>query len=188
MKRWMILLLVFAFAGCELNDDDYPDHEHNNHVLLLQLNYNSLEFEGGVELGLHSPLDESTNLPIVAEHNDTGDFGYLKLSYQPLDEEIFYGSIVWNGTGYRKFPRLVYEKYFYRLEEALDYPGDERFQILFPEEGTEFDLQGIWDSISKVRVVGEYLQSGKNIGVFLYQRSVGAGDPEEWSWYVVMNR
>ena len=81
---------------------------------------------------------------------------------------------------------------FYNSDEIRGLISDrwplERFQIIFPEDGTEFDFQGIWNSISKVRIVGEYLQSGKNIGVFLYQRSVGAGNPEEWSWYVVMNR
>jgi hypothetical protein len=188
MKKWMILLMMFALAGCDLSDDDYPDHEHHNHVLLLQLNYNTLEFEGGIELGIHSPLNEATTLPITVDYKEPGDFGYLKLNYQPLNEEIFHGTIVRNGTGLRLFPKLVYEKYFHRIDEALDYPDDERFQVIFPEEGTEFDLQGIWDSISKVRIVGEYLQSGKNIGVFLYQRSVGVDNPEEWSWYVVMNR
>ncbi|WP_321516003.1 hypothetical protein [Marinifilum fragile] len=189
MKKWILILLMGILTGC-LDDDDnnYIYHTHDNSVVLLKINYTDFEFEGGIELFLHSAFNNSDTIPISVEYVSPGDFGSISLFYEPREELIFDGSIIWDGTGYRKFPkRLYHPDNFLYLNEEIEKPADERFQIIFPEEGVDYPLESIWNSINDLAIVNRYLKGGKNIGIFRYTPSVGEGNPDEWSWYVIMN-
>ncbi|WP_372643189.1 hypothetical protein [Ancylomarina sp.] len=189
MKKLMFVLMISLLIGC--TDDDtyvYYDHHHQNSVVLLQVNYTDYEFEGGTELFLHSEFNDSDTLPIRVDYVSPGDFGSLGLYYEPKSEPIFKGTIIWSGTGERMYPYSLYHpRKFLMLQDSIDMPDSDDFQILFPEEGVNYPLDSIWNSISHLAIVSRYLESGKKVGVFRYTRSVGAGNPNEWDWYVVMN-
>ncbi|PXY02362.1 hypothetical protein DF185_06860 [Marinifilum breve] len=175
-------------TGCLDDNDEYIYHNHDNSVVLLKINYTDFEFEGGIEIFLHSEFNESTNIPISVDYVSPGDFGSISLYYEPREELIFEGSIVWAGSGERSFPKYIYHPdNFLFLEEEITKPADERFQIIFSEEGVDYPLEDIWNSINDLAIVNRYLKGGKNIGLFRYTPSVGVGDPNEWSWYVIMN-
>ncbi len=185
----MFVLMISLLIGC--TDDDtynYYDHHHHNSVVLLQVNYTDYEFEGGTELFLHSEFNDSDTLPIRVDYVPPGDFGSLGLFYEPKNEPIFKGTIIWSGTGKRLYPYNLYRsEKFLMLDDPIDMPDSNDFQILFPEEGVDYPLDSIWNSISHLAIVSRYLESGKKVGVFRYTRSVGVGNPDEWDWYVVMN-
>ncbi len=189
MKKLMFVLMISLLIGC--TDDDtynYYDHHHHNSVVLLQVNYTDYEFEGGTELFLHSEFNDSDTLPIRVDYVPPGDFGSLGLFYEPKNEPIFKGTIIWSGTGKRLYPYNLYRsEKFLMLDDPIDMPDSDDFQILFPEEGVDYPLDSIWNSISHLAIVSRYLESGKKVGVFRYTRSVGVGNPNEWDWYVVMN-
>lgn len=188
MKKWIFILLMGLLTGCLDDDDKYIYHTHDNSVVLLKINYTDFEFEGGTEIFLHSDFNESTNIPISVDYVPPGDFGSISLYYEPKEELIFEGSIVWAGSGKRTFPRYIYHPdNFLYLDEEIEKPADERFQIIFTEEGVDYPLEDIWNSINDLAIVNRYLKGGKNIGLFRYTPSVGVGDPNEWSWYVIMN-
>lgn len=175
-------------TGCLDDNDEYIYHTHDNSVVLLKINYTDFEFEGGIEIFLHSEFNESTNIPIGVDYVPPGDFGSISLYYEPKEELIFEGSIIWAGSGERSFPTYIYHPdNFLFLDEEITKPADERFQIIFSEEGVNYPLEDIWNSINDLAIVNRYLQGGKNIGLFRYTPSVGVGDPNEWSWYVIMN-
>jgi len=189
MKKWMFILLVGLLSSClDDNDDDYLYHTHHNSVILLQVNYTDFVFEGGIELFLHSEFNESEEIPISVDYDPPGDFGNISLYYEPKEELLFDGSIVWAGKGKRKFPEYIYAPgKFLELDTRIDTPVDDKFQIIFAEEGVDYPLESIWNSINNLSIVNRYLKSGKKIGIFRYTPSVGVGDPNEWDWYVIMN-
>lgn len=190
MKKWMFVLMISLLIGCTDYDDTYIyyDHHHHNSVVLLQVNYTDYEFEGGAELFLHSEFNDSDTLPIRVDYVPPGDFGSLGLFYEPKNEPIFKGTIVWDGVGKRMYPHNLYRsEKFLILQDPIGMPDGDDFQILFPEEGVDYPLDSIWNSIRHLAIVSRYLESGKKVGVFRYTRSVGGGDPDEWDWYVLMN-
>lgn len=190
MKKWMFVLMISLLIGCSDYDDTYVyyNHHHHNSVVLLQVNYTDFEFEGGIELFLHSEFNDSDTLPIRVDYVPPGDFGSLGLYYEPKNEPIFKGTIVWSGVGKSMYPHNLYRsEKFLMLQDPIGMPDSDDFQILFPEEGVDYPLDSIWNSINHLAIVSRYLESGKKVGVFRYTRSVGMGDPDEWDWYVVMN-
>lgn len=188
MKKWIFILLMGLLTGCLDDDNDYIYHTHDNSVVLLQVNYTDYVFEGGIELFLHSEFNDSDTIPISVDYDPPGDFGNISLYYEPKEELIFDGSIIWAGSGYRKFPKRIYHPdNFVYLDEEIEMPANEKFQIIFPEEGVEYPLDSIWNSVNDLAIVSRYLEGGKKIGIFRYTPSVGVGDPNEWNWYVIMN-
>jgi len=191
MKKWMFILMISLLIGCTDDDENYIYyHDHANSVVLLQVNYIDYEFEGGTELLLHSEFNDSDTLPIRVNYVPPGDFGSLGLYYEPKNEPIFKGTIVWSGVGERMYPYSLYRpEKFLMLQDPIDMSDDDDddFQFLFPEEGVDYPLDSIWNSISHLAIVSRYLESGKKVGVFRYTRSVGVGDPNDWDWYVIMN-
>ncbi len=90
-------------TSCLDDSDDVYFHEHKQSILLLQVDYTNYEFEQGTELFLHAEYSDADTIPIGADYDSPGDFGNISLFYEPGNELIFDGSIVWNGTGHLKF-------------------------------------------------------------------------------------
>jgi hypothetical protein len=188
MKRWMIFVLLGLMTSCLDDSDDVYIHEHKQSILLLQVDYTSYEFEQGTELFLHADYSDADTIPIGVDYEPPGDFGNIRLFYEPGNEWIFNGSIVWAGTGHLKFPKwFYYPSQFATLEVPVEKPANDDFQIIFPEEGLEYPLDSIWNAVNHLSIVSRYLKSGKKLGIFRYTPSVGLGDPNEWNWYVIMN-
>ena len=188
MNRWMIFVLLGLMTSCLDDSDDVYIHEHEQSILLLQVDYTSYAFEQGRELFLHAEYSDADTLPLSINYDPPGDFGNVKLFIESSDELIFDGSIVWNGSGNLKYPKWFYDSSrFATLEAPVDKPSNDDFQIILPEEGVEYPLDSIWNAVNNLSIVSRYLESGKKVGIFRYTPSVGVGDPNEWDWYVIMN-
>ncbi len=175
----LTLLLLYACSK-----DDHPGPIHS--ILLLQVDYMTCAFEGGKEIPVAS-IHESDSLPIEVAYQSPGDFGGISLYYQPTEEMIFSGTIVWMGTGQISYPLNFEPADVFRSSDADgEQPDQERFQIIFFQARPPIEYNKIWAAIDGLDKVREYMVSGYKIGLFLYTPSVGVGDPYEWDWFVIM--
>lgn len=164
-------------------------NEPKNNLLLLKIDYVTGKFEGAIE----QELTGETNLdsiPIKVNYRAPGDFGDISLNYLPSNQLVFNGSIIWMGKGEISYPQNFRPaNNFKHLDAAISQPDAYRFQVIFYNlVNNPIDYAKIWNSISKLKIVSEYLRSNKMIGVFLYTPSVGVGDPADWDWFIVMQK
>ena len=189
MKTKFVLLLfgliaITSFTSCEKKEED------TCRIILLKVDYMSYTFEGGHEQTLSEKLTSVDTIPISIDFKPPGDFGNISLYYNPTGELIFDGSIVWMGTGKIKYPKTFRDPYKYiRLNDSINLPDTSKIQNIDKYiHGIQLDYPRIWDSIDDLLVISEYLKSHKKIFFFLYQPSVGVGDPNTWDWFVIMNK
>jgi len=179
MKALTILVLALLFTGCTKDD--------NCKILLLRIDYMTNTFEGGHEQILSKGIADSDSIPIIVDYDPPGDFGNIKLSYEPTGETIFNGSIIWMGTGKISYPESFLNPQKYStISNPIDLPDISKLHNLYMSN--QLDYSSIWESINDLKIVSEYLKSEKGITLFLYTPSVGAGDPNTWDWFVIMNK
>jgi len=185
MKTLKFLALFFILLGCTKDDNN-----DRCKILLLRVDYMTNTFEGGHEQILSMEITDSDTIPIIVDYDPPGDFGNIKLYYEPTNELIFNGSIIWMGTGEIYYPESFLDPSQYStLSNVLDLPDISRIQNLYYDIDDEpIDYSNIWGSINELEIVSEYLQSHKKIIFFLYTPSVGVGDPNTWDWFVIMNK
>lgn len=188
MKKIIPLFIACAIlVGCE--KENTPIQQQNK-ILLLRIDYLTYQFEGAFEQTLSSPFAPFDSLPISNVFQSPGDFGNLKLFYQPNNELIFDGDIVWNGWGPINYPTSFSPPANYlHTGLSLSLPDSSRFQNVFPQwHYPKLPLDSIWMNIGDLAIVKEYNASPKNIGFLLYTPSVGVGDPAQWDWFLVFNQ
>jgi len=178
------LIVIVFFTSCKKYNEDKCK------VILLKVDYMTYTFEGGHEQTLSGKLTSADTIPITIDFDPPGDFGNISLYYNPTGELIFDGSIVWMGTGKIKYPKTFRDSHKYiRLNDSISLPDTSKIQNIDTYiHGIQLDYPRIWDSIDDLLVVSEYLKSHKKIYLFLYQPSVGVGDPNTWDWFVIMNK
>ncbi|BEG97767.1 hypothetical protein [Bacteroides sedimenti] len=184
MKKLILLFLTLFIFGCSEEKDKIEWSQ--NSILLLKVDYTTNKFEGGNVQQMNGDISSSDTIPIAVNYKAPGDFGNISLYYLPTNTLIFDGSIIWMGTGVIKHPKeFVPADKFALLSNPIDKPDDFMFKCIFGPSPTDYSL--IWNSISKLRIVAEYLKSNKRISLFLYTPSVGIGNPKEWDWIVIMD-
>lgn len=198
MSKVFSLLICFVLLTCDNDHTESVIVDKNevqlNKLLLLRVNFMTYRLEGGNEQVMNCKIIESDTIPIKVDYQVPGDFGNLALYYEPTNELIFDGSIIWLGTGTIKFPTKFKPAFLFSLlKSPLDKPDNSRFQLIFvgaPDGRPPFDIDYtlLWNSISKLDKVSEYLKSNKKIGLFIYTPAVGFGDPYGWDWFIVMNK
>jgi len=183
---YLIAIVLLILLGCTKDDELI----NSNRIVLLKVDYMTEVFEGGKEIILSNNSPDTDTLPINVIYYPPGDFGNITLYYQPTNEMIFDGSIIWMGTGHINFPEeFDSAESFSKLETEIEQPEISEFQIIFYELNYQpIDYTEIWSAINKLEIVSDYLKSNKKIGLFLYTPSVGVGDPNEWDWFVIMNK
>ncbi|MDR3236645.1 MAG: hypothetical protein LBT48_08005 [Prevotellaceae bacterium] len=159
-----------------------------SNVLLLKVDYTTYTFEGGKELDLDKSSDAFT---ITNEYLDPGDFGSIKLFYSEIGETLFYGTIIWAGSGEILYPKnwLLAENFDRALTDDYIFPAN-GFEDVFNPNGAIFDYQKIWGHVQNVIKAREYLKSNPKqvVKLFLYTPSVGSGNPEEWKWIIFLKK
>ena len=158
-------------------------------LLVVQIDYETYKFEGASEQFLLSDFTTVDTLPLASNYSLPGDFGNVAFNYQPKNELVFDGSIIWMGTGQLKFPTIKSASNFSRGSQVAVRPDTTGFQFLQPAVMTQnYDLDSIWMDVAELEIVNEYLKSHKKVGLFLYTPSVGAGNPADWNWYLFFNK
>lgn len=189
-KKLLFLLLIGTLISCS-SEDDAPEKNQTNEILMLKVDYTTNDFEGGTTFHFSQP---AAGFTITNEYVPPGDFGSVKLIYEEINEILFFGSIVWMGLGKMEFPENLQPADPFEVVLTEDY--------VFPENGLEnvfdptdqfeenFDYEEIWSSVQSLVKVREYLSSNPNqsVKLFLYTPSVGVGDPSDWNWIIYMKK
>ncbi len=160
----------------------------SNSILLLKVDYLTQKFEGGKEIKIIKGTMPSDSLPILIDYEEPGDFGNIKLSYEPTGDLIFDGDIIWTGKGEINYPESFNPIGNYTLlTEELQLPDSLRFQRIFNNH-INSRYAKIWRAVSKLEKTSCYLKGNQKIGIFLYTPSVGVGNPADWDWFVIMSK
>ncbi len=162
-------------------------------VLLLKIDYLTNTFEGGAEIKLSRPVSNTDILPVIVDYKSPGDFGYIKLYYEPSDEMIFNGDIIWMGEGELKYPKTF--KYADQFDRIITCAAIMPFSTnkvqpinmrvlpsMYPQELEDF--MPIYNDIRNLKILEEYKSENK-IGLLLYTPCVGIGDLAHWDWYMM---
>ena len=192
MKKIISLLSLFILLTSCSNDDAIANlnstgllfEPETNKVLLLKVDYTTNTFEGGKELTFDSNTTTfSTNYQYVTP----ADFGSIKIFYTELNTQLFYGDIIWMGTGEIHFPtdfQPASSFEFVNTFAAIDLPSVEN---IFNPNNEIFDYTNPLNQVIYLSKVIEYRASNPNASakIFLYQPSVGIGDPATWKWIII---
>ena len=180
--------LIF-FTGCNDCDCDYDDHHHDNtetnKVLMLKLDYSTFALEGYKEFNFNQQTD---SFNIIVHYLAPVDFGYIQLIYKELNQQLFYGTEVWDGLGH-----IIFPEYMDPADELESVSTDD---VIFPVNGFinihpySYDLPSlnVWLNIQHLEIVRQYLESNPDQKVYIlrYKPSQGGGDPLDWDYYIFM--
>lgn len=183
-------MITTLFLSCfEDNDDDGMLGNVDNKVVLLKVDYQTHTFEGGKELA----FGQSAGFTIASEYEAPGDFGSIELIYEELGQTLFEGTIVWMGLGERSYPEsLLAVDDFVTVPEAVEMPSQTLFENVMYDEFAfypeDLDYASLWEAIDNLQIVQTYRASNPDgtVSIFLYTPSVGAGDPADWDYYVIL--
>lgn len=162
--------------------------ERGNKVLLLKVGYTTSFFENGIELLFNVRVD---TLPIAREFDPPSDFGSLKFYYPEINKQLFYGTIVWMGTGkieypdpYDWLPRKEFAEYV--TGEAISPKNG--FENIFDVYKGELDYSKAWESVRNLVKVQEYLKLNpeQKVKFFLYGPTEGLFDPAVAKWIFIL--
>lgn len=182
MKAWSIIISLMVLLACSKKDTA------NSTIVLLRVDYSTLEFKGGTTFKYNSAASEGTNINLITEYQAPDDFGNLKISYQNPNNVIFDGSIIWDGQGEINIPASFNApNTFIHTNNDITAPQKYKFQIINDIE-VDIPYSYLWGSIRDLQVVESCLASGKNIGIFLYTPSVGPENQSDWDWFIVLNK
>ena len=184
MKKLILLIIVLGLLiSCNTNIDE------NNKVVLLQVDYQTNVFEGGKELSFSS----SSTFTISSTYQAPGDFGSVQLYYSELDELLFNGTIIWDGTGQIVYPHIYGSSFFSTSDDSVQMPNTSLFENVMYDEFAHYpdtiSYSNIWNSIANLLIVEKYrdLNPDGKVHLFLYTPSVGEGNPADWDWFVILN-
>lgn len=199
MKKIISLLSLFILlTSCstdllnQANGTDLANQSGNNKVLLLKVDYTTNTFEGGKELTFDSNTTTfSTNYQYVTP----ADFGSIKIFYTELNSLLFYGDIIWMGTGEIHFPTNFQPASSFEYALTADYYNEPVYENIFDPNVYPaniplplYDYSVIWTQIQGLVKVREYRNANPSatLKLFLYQPSVGIGDPATWKWIIIL--
>lgn|SRR5690554_6913114 len=188
--KFLLLTVAIILMGCN-PDDLITDKESANQVLMLQVDYTTLAFEGGTEFHFEHPEDKFT---ITHEYVPPGDFGEVKLFYEELDELLFEGTIHWMGTGKMIFPEKLQPADKFNAAVTLDLVTPiNGYENIFNPDNRDFDHEDyykVWLKVQQLTKAREYLRATplQKVKMFLYTPSVGEGDPLTWKWIIYLQK
>ena len=179
--------IVLTLISCSKdNDETIIPTTYPNNVLVLKVDYNTNQFEGGKELSF---TNTATNMTVTNQYVSPSDFGSIKLKYQELNETLFDGTIVWNGLGQINYPQNLLDANLFDRVMTADYVSPiSGFENVFNPNNSTYNYNTIWTSVQSLVKVRQYLISNPNatVKIFLYTPSVGIGNPAEWDWIIIM--
>ena len=198
MKKIVSLLCLILLTSCSAdlpnntNGSDLIQQSGTNKVLLLKVDYTTNTFEGGKEFTF------DTNTPTFStnyQYVPPGDFGSIKIFYTELNSLLFYGDIIWMGTGDIHFPTNFQPASSFEYALTADDYSEPIYENIFDPNVypanmplPPYDYSVVWTQIQSLIKVREYRNANPNatLKIFLYQPSVGFGDPATWKWVIIL--
>jgi hypothetical protein len=159
-------------------------------MLLLQVDHESYQFEGGYEYTFYRSNPNVDSIPLGMHYNPPGDFGGVMIYYAPTGEVVFSGTIVWMGLGKMDQPSQLKDPTSYHLSRtpAIMPDAEEIQQIIHPNSFKEkLEYAKIWDAIKHLSDVRVRMEAGAKVGIYKYTPSVGVGNPLDWNYIVLLH-
>ncbi|MDR2918593.1 MAG: hypothetical protein LBV72_04410 [Tannerella sp.] len=183
-KIFCCIITVLSFVGCSNNDlapTICPNDE--SRIFTFAVDYTTNKFLGGYQVLLPQYID---TFEMICEYNSPGDFGDVAWFDKTTGSKLFAGTIIWMGKGERTFPEKIQSpSSFEKLKTPISMPA---FIPLYHSEyhvDTGTDYQSTWDAIKYLQEVS-WLTSSSQAYIYLYQPSVGVGDPADWYWLIFL--
>lgn len=183
-KYIAILIFIIIHLGC---DDPILIKRKQPSILMLQVDYSTSTFEGGFEF----EYDQSTKpFDYLIDYRQPDDFGSVKVFHVGLEDLLFEGSIVWAGIGERIEPEILVEANNFGIsQDELNPELITGFEEIFNPGDQDFEVEPAWNSLADLQIVQDYLaENQQEIHYFLYQPSVGPGNPEDWDWIFFLHK
>lgn len=187
MRKLTYLFSLLLLLGC---DNAKEEHEMtvcpapDPVVCVLTVDYTTNQFLGGYI----TDLPERKNaLELRCEYKAPGDVGSVAWYDDLTETRLFAGTIVHMGTGKRTFPEEIPPlERFGKLESKREMPtmiplSHDEYSV--PEE--DMDYTPIWDAVANL-YCASWLREDTPAYIYLYQPSVGVGDPKEWYWLIFL--
>lgn len=194
MKPLLLILTGALLLGsCKKNNDSNPTASpYGAKLALLKVDYQTGKFEGGKIITYPSGSYVPDSIPIQQLYKPAGDFGNITLKYLPTGDTVFFGSIIWSGTGEMLVPKqLDAPNKFDRIQLDVLPPDSTKVKYYGSEINTPFaagqNFASIWKSIAGLSVTANAIGVGHaKVGLFLYTPSVGFGAPADWNYYWIL--
>ncbi len=189
------LLLLSGLQGCDMNDYERPEliicPEVSEMIMAFAVDYTTNKFLHGFMQPLPGQVD---SFALVADYKSPGDFGSITWTEKNTGKKIFSGTIIWMGKGEQTFPEGPNNKAAsYEVgEKPVDMPP-----LIRLTNGSEWDrpdadkpdYTSVWSAISSRTAVNQCIAWNPKapVYIYLYQPSVGVGNPADWYWLVFMH-
>ncbi len=206
MKNLLLIIATFSLISCSnetIRDDFYSESSFNskrqtirnynvaneNKVLMLKVDYTTNIFEGGKEFTFATP---SNTFTVTNQYAPPSDFGSIRFNYSEINQQLFFGTIIWMGSGSISYPTDFLPASSFNIVNtlvAIPYPSS-GFENVFNQNNQVFDYNDVWNAIAYRGKVIQYRASNPNatIKIFLYTPSVGIGNPAEWKWIIMLKK
>lgn len=182
--KTLLYLSLFAclFACTKPKQEVVPEA-----LICLQVDFESYEFEGAYQYPY--PIGDSLNFLI--DYQEPGDFGSMDIYLDSLSQPVFSGTIIWMGTGERSVPKRMAltseDNFLVPARSEMEYSDSFRVQFIQGNQQSQFKqipMDSIWNTIAQFQNVQDNILNGKQLYLYVYQASVGDGNPADWDFYV----
>ena len=186
MKNIIYILVLFVLLGCD--NSEGPEMvicpPETSMVFALTVDYTTNEFLGGYTVDM--PISQST-LKMACEYKAPGDFGSVKWYDKQSNKELFAGTIIWMGKGERTFPEKISPPAsFPKLKITTAMPSMTTLSHgEFDQTDIEVDYTPVWNAIANLQCVS-WISELTPAYIYLYQPSVGVGDPKDAYWVIFL--
>jgi hypothetical protein len=180
---FVIALLTLFSCG-----SDDTGEEPVSELVIYQIDYNTLTFEGGVALSLRRvPGNVINDIPLEVEIEEAtaGNDGAVGITYEPTLDRIFLGTLSLNGEGEILFPAFIAPGSFLEIEEPVEFPATVNVQSVGGDH-SQVDIAPIWDAIAGLGLTDFVVTDDTRIGLFLYQPSTDSQQAAHWDWILIL--
>ena len=182
----LILLLIFFQNQLRSQTDTIIKDEYLNFATLI-VDYDTYNFEGG-NLSYYQICNSCTNdsLPFDIVFNPPGDFGDITYRIQTTFDTVFFGTIVWAGTGQMYYPNNFDLNYPFNTSDTLiekpiniEYFGINGTKV---NDDTSFiqKADSAWDKIDSLEITKLFAEKNYKAGIFLYAPTVGPNPTKDF--------
>jgi len=183
MKKNLFLSFITFLCLLSCGNDKLDPCLSNTYVFALTVDYTTNDFLGSYVLDL--PATDSVEF--TCDYKSPSDFGEVTWFDKKTKTNLFSGTIIWMGKGERTFPEKIEKPSSYgKLEKPTPMPTliplyHDEYQYKDPD----VDYKLIWDAV-KYQQNSAWAQMSVPAYIYLYQPSVGAGDPKDWYWIIFL--
>ena len=183
----LLVILASLFSACKPFDP--PPTEEYREILLLQVDYQTRQFEGGMRYAFPDggPLQDS--IPVLMQYQAPSDIGYLRLVYTPSSTTIFEGSILYDSIGIRTIPADMQPPSGFESAENTTPIENSEVTVYWNGPGIgAVPIQELWAAISDLSLVYSIRAKNAKVGLFLYVPTAVGGGEESYDWYFMLYR